>query len=147
MFSPDMWRRFMKTRWAKVWSAARTIKPDIEIFYHSDGNILDIIPDLIEIGVTILNPIQPECLDPLMVKRRFGDRIVLHGTIGTQTTMPFGTPDQVRQTVRERVERLGADGALILAPTHVLEPEVPLANVEAFFEACREYGRRTACDP
>jgi uroporphyrinogen decarboxylase len=130
----------MKRRWAEVWSAARAVKPDIEIFYHSDGNIMDIIPELIEIGVTILNPIQPECVDPKMIKRQFGDRIVLNGTIGTQTTMPFGTADDVRRTVQQRVEALADDGALMLAPTHVLEPEVPIANVEAFFDACRDYG-------
>jgi len=141
MFSIDHWRRFMKTRWAEIWAAARAIKPDIEIFYHSDGNIMDIIPELIEIGVTILNPIQPECVDPREIKRLFGDKIVLNGTIGTQTTMPFGTPDEVRQTVRQRVETLADDGALMLAPTHVLEPEVPIANVEAFFDACRRFGQ------
>ncbi len=141
MFSIDHWRRFMKTRWADTWAAARAIKPDIEIFYHSDGNITDIIPELIEIGVTILNPVQPECIDPVEVKRRFGDKVVLNGTLGTQTTMPFGTPEEVRQTVRRRVETLADDGALMLAPTHVLEPEVPVDNVEAFFDACREFGR------
>ncbi len=141
MFSVEMWRRFMKPRWAKIWDAARQIRPDIEIFYHSDGDITPIVPELIEIGVTILNPIQPECLDPAKVKKHFGDKVVLYGTIGTQSTMPFGTPQQVRQVVKERVQTLSADGALILAPTHVLEPDVPIANVEAFFEACRQYGR------
>jgi len=141
MFSPATWRQFMKPRWAKVWAAARAAKPDIQIFYHSDGNIMPIIPDLIEIGVTILNPIQPECVDPVTIKREFGDKVVLHGTIGTQSTMPFGTPDEVRRVVKERVETLAGDGALILTPTHVLEPEVPIENIEAFFEACREYGR------
>ncbi len=141
MFAREVWQVFLKTRWAEVWAAARSIKPDIQIFYHSDGNIMEIIPELLDIGVTILNPVQPECLDPVEVKRRFGRDAVLHGTIGTQTTMPFGTVDDVRRTVRERVDTLADDGALILAPTHVLEPEVPIANVEAFFEACREYGR------
>lgn len=141
MFSVDIWRRFMKSRWAEIWAAARAVKPDIEIFYHSDGDIMDIIPELIEIGVTILNPIQPECVDPLAIKRQFGDRIALHGTVGTQTTMPFGTPDDVRQTVKHRVDTLAADGALMLAPTHVLEPEVPIENVEAFFSACQDFGR------
>ena len=131
----------MKPRWAKVFAAARAIKPDIQIWYHSDGNIMDIIPELIEIGVTILNPVQPECLDPREVKRRFGSRVVIDGTIGTQTTMPFGTPAEVRRKVRESVETLGGDGGLILSPTHVLEPEVPTANVQAFVDAAKEFGR------
>ena len=140
MFSVAQWRRFMKPRWAEVFAAARAVKPDIEIKYHSDGNIEAVIGELIEIGVTILNPVQPECLDPRRVKAQWGDRLVLDGTLGTQSTMPFGTPDDVRRVVRENVRTLGADGALILAPTHVLEPEVPLENVYAFIETAREFG-------
>ncbi len=69
MFDIELWRKMIKSRWAKVYAAAKEIKPDIEIWYHSDGNISDIIPELIEIGVTILNPVQPECLDPVRVKK------------------------------------------------------------------------------
>lgn len=141
MISPDLWRKQLKPRLAEVIAAARSVKPDILIFYHGDGNLQAIIPDLIEIGVDILNPIQPECMDPVVIKRRYGDRLTLWGTIGTQTTMPFGSPMEVRATVKRMIETAGADGGLVLAPTHILEPEVPWANIEAFVEACREYGR------
>jgi uroporphyrinogen decarboxylase len=137
MFSKDMWRRFIKTRWARVYEAARRIKPDIQIWYHSDGDIREIIPELIDIGVTILNPVQPECMDVAEIKRRYGTHLVLDGTIGTQTTMPFGSEEDVRTTVRQRAGELGYDGALILSPTHVLEPEVPAGNILAFLETCR----------
>lgn len=140
MFRKDMWWRFIGSRWARVYEAARRIKPDIHVWYHSDGNIMEIIPNLIDIGVTILNPVQPECMDIHEIKRLYGDKLVLDGTIGTQSTMPFGTPEDVRRTVRSRAEDLGRDGALILSPTHVLEPEVPVDNVLAFFEACRALG-------
>jgi uroporphyrinogen decarboxylase len=138
MFAPEMWRTFIKSRWAKVYEAVRSINPDIQIWYHSDGNITDIIPELIDIGVTILNPLQPECLDIHKLKQEYGKHLVFDGTVGTQTTMPFGTPDEVRRVIRERKEKLGQDGALILSPTHVLEPEVPIENILAFVEACRE---------
>ncbi len=138
MFHPDVWRRFLKSRWGKVYAAAREIKPDIDIWYHSDGDIYAIIPELLEIGVTIFNPIQPECMDIVDVKKKWGDRMVMDGTVGTQTTMPFGTADEVRRVVAERVRTLGRDGALIISPTHVLEPEVPVANVVAFFETAHE---------
>jgi uroporphyrinogen decarboxylase len=141
MFSMADWRRFMKSRWAGVFERAKSINPDVKIWYHSDGNIMDIIPELIEIGVDILNPIQPECLDPFEVKRRFGDKIVLDGTIGTQTTLPFGTPEEVKRIVKRNIEGLGYDGALILAPTHVVEPDVPIENIMAYIDAAREYGR------
>lgn len=138
MFSAKIWRRFMKPRWAKVYAEARRIKPDIQIWYHSDGNIIEIIPDLIEIGVTILNPVQPECLNLQEVKKKFGPQLVLDGTIGTQSTMPFSGPEEVKRVVRERKKTLGLDGGLILSPTHILEPEVPLENIAAFVDACRE---------
>ncbi len=137
MFSPELWRKFIKSRWATVYQAAKNIKPDIQIWYHSDGNIWGIIPELIEIGVTILNPIQPECMDIMRVKEQFGHKIVIDGTIGTQTTMPFASSDEVKRIVESRKREIGYDGALILSPTHVLEPEVPIENVMAFIEACR----------
>lgn len=134
MFSPGMWREFMKSRWAKVWAAARAIKPDIRIWYHSDGNIEAIIGELIEIGATILNPIQPECMDIGRIYERWGDRVLFDGAIGTQSVLPFGTPEQVRECVRERVGLFGQN--LILSPTHTLEPEVPIPNIMAFFDEC-----------
>ncbi len=135
MFSPDTWRKLIKSRWNAVYEAAKSIKPDIQIWYHSDGNIMDIIQELVDIGVTILNPVQPECLDPVKVKARWGDRIILDGTIGTQSTMPWDKPEQVRSVVRKRIKTLGYDGALILSPTHILEPEVPIENIEAFLDS------------
>jgi len=137
IFSPKLWREIMKPRWAEVFREARKIKADIQIWYHSDGNILEIIEDLIEIGVTILNPIQPECLDPIEVKSKYGNRLTLDGTIGTQTVMPFGTPKEVKEYVWKRREELGKSGGLILSPTHVIEPDVPIENILAFLEACK----------
>lgn len=137
MFQPDLWREVMKSRWAKIIGAAKAIKPDIHVWYHSDGNIWDILDDLVEIGIDILNPVQPECLDLPAIRKRFGKRLAFDGCVGTQTTFPFGTPDDVRARVRELVRDLdGMNGGLMLSPTHVLEPEVPIANIKAFFEAC-----------
>jgi uroporphyrinogen decarboxylase len=140
MFSIPTWRKLIKSRWAAVYAAARTIKPDIQIWYHSDGNIESIVPELIEIGVTILNPVQPECLDLVKLKQRYGRQVVFDGAIGTQTVMPFGKPEDVRRTVREAKRNLGADGALFLSPTHILEPEVPLENIEAFMDESARRG-------
>jgi uroporphyrinogen decarboxylase len=137
MFSPDLWRAVMKPRWARVIAAARAIKPDIHVWYHSDGNIWAILDDLVEIGITILNPVQPECMDPVAIRKRFGKRLAFDGCVGTQTTFPFGTTADMRRVVRELAVNLRAEqGGLMLSPTHVLEPEVPLANIETFFEEC-----------
>jgi len=140
MFAPDVWRGLIHSRWAKVWRAIKDIRPESRIWYHSDGNIAGIVPELIEAGLDILNPLQPECLDVDAIHRRFGHCLSFDGTIGTQSTMPWGTADDVRARVREVIEKYGRNGGLIISPTHVLEPEVPLANIDALFGACRECG-------
>jgi len=139
MFSLDIWRYFQKDRWAKIYQEIRKINPNIKVWYHSDGNVSDIIGELIEIGVDILNPVQPECLDPFEVKKKYGKNIVIDGAIGTQTVLPFGTPDDVKKAVREAAEILGADGGYILSPSHVIEPEVPIENIRAFIDTAKEF--------
>ncbi|AQT68270.1 methylcobalamin:coenzyme M methyltransferase [Anaerohalosphaera lusitana] len=141
MMSPAMWRDTQKWRLAKVIDAARSVKPDILIFYHGDGNLQKIIPDLIEIGVDILNPVQPECMDPKEVKKLYGDNLSFWGCLGTQTTLPFGTADEVEAKCKELIETVGAGGGLLLAPTHMVEPDVPWENIEAFARAIDKYGR------
>ena len=135
MISPALWRKTLKLRLAGVIRAAKEVNPEILIFYHGDGNMERIVPDLIEIGVEILNPVQPECMDPRRMKELFGDKLAFWGCIGTQTTMPFGTPAQVKQTVENLIATVGKGGGLLLAPTHTLEPDVPWANVEALLAA------------
>ena len=137
MMDPELWRKFLKPVWKKVISSAKKIKPDLYIYYHSDGDIREVIGDLIEIGIDVLNPVQPECMDPAEVKRKYGNDITMWGTIGTQTTMPFSSPSEIRKLVKHRIEQLGINGGLILGPTHVLEPEVPWENIEAFVDAAR----------
>jgi uroporphyrinogen decarboxylase len=140
LMSPKMWRQWLKPRLARVIAAAKAIKPDILVWYHSDGDCRDVIPELIEVGVDILNPVQPECMDPAEIKDQYGDRLSFSGTIGTQSTMPHGTPEEVKAVVKERVATVGEGGGLLIAPTHVLEPDVPWENVIALVEAVEEYG-------
>ncbi|MHC4982040.1 MAG: uroporphyrinogen decarboxylase family protein [Planctomycetota bacterium] len=140
MFSPETWRRLIHSRWAKIWRAVKELRPETKIRYHSDGNIEAIVGELVEAGLDILNPVQPECVDADAVRRRFGRRLTFDGCIGTQSTMPWGSPEDVRARVKEVIDAYGRDGGLIVAPTHVLEPEVPLENIDALFDACREYG-------
>jgi uroporphyrinogen decarboxylase len=134
------WRRFFKERMARIIDAVRAVAPGIPVFYHTDGNCTAIVEELIEIGVTILNPVQPECMDPAEAKRRWGDRLAFWGTIGIQGTLPFGTPADVRREVRERIETVGRGGGLFLGPSHMIEPEVPWANLVALYEAIDEFG-------
>ncbi len=140
MMSPDTWRKWLKPRMAGIIQAAREIKPEVLFHYHSDGYIEPVIPDLIEIGIDVLNPVQPECMDPAKLKREFGDRLAFWGTIGIQHTLPFGTPAEVEREVRERIETVGKGGGLYLSPTHVIAPEVPHENIFAFVESAKKYG-------
>ena len=137
MMSGEMWRDFLKPRLERVIRAAKQVNPDVVIFYHSDGNIMEIIPDLIEAGVEILNPVQPECMDPVEVAALYGGKVSFWGTIGTQTTFPAGSPEDLRSVCGEMLRTVGKNGGLIIAPTHILEPDVPFANVEAFVEFVR----------
>jgi uroporphyrinogen decarboxylase len=140
IMSPATWREWLKPRLVKVIETAKRINPDILIFYHSDGDVRKLIPEFIEIGIDILNPVQPECMDPAEIKNIYGKQLAFWGTIGTQTTMPFGSPSEVKRVVKERIDTVGRGGGLLLAPTHILEPEVPWDNITAFFEAIEEYG-------
>ena len=140
MMAPDLWRQTLKPRMERVIHAARSVKPDILIFYHGDGNLFRIIPDLIEIGVDVLNPVQPECVNPFEVKELYGDRLSFWGCVGTQTTMPFGSRSQIYDVCRRLIREVGKGGGLLLAPTHTIEPEVPFENIEAFLKAVEEFG-------
>lgn len=139
MMSVELWRKWLKPRLKKAICAAKEVNPDVIIYYHSDGSIEPLIDELIEVGIEILNPVQPECMDPIHIKERFGDRVSFWGTIGTQTTMPFGTPDEVRRVVRTMCEKVGKGGGLVIAPTHLLEPEVSFENIEALVETVQSF--------
>ena len=138
MMSVDFWRQHLKPGLKRVIAAIRANQQQhVYVRYHSDGDIRDIIPDLIEVGVDILNPIQPECMPPAQVIPQYKDRLAFWGMIGTQTTMPFGTPDQVRQAVADCADLARNGAAVIVAPTHVLEPDVSWENIESLVEAVR----------
>jgi uroporphyrinogen decarboxylase len=141
MMRMSMWRKWFKSRMETVIQTARKVNPDILIFYHSDGDCTEAIPDLIEIGVDILNPVQAECMDGPKLKKLYGERLSFWGTIGTQTTLPFGTPEDVRREVKVRMETMGRGGGLCLGPTHMVEPDVTWENLTAFVDAVKEYGR------
>jgi uroporphyrinogen-III decarboxylase len=128
VISPRMWRRFLRPRMAKFVETIKGINPRLKVAYHSDGYILPIIEDLIDIGVDILNPIQPRSMDPAELKRRFGDRLSFWGTIDEQHTLPFGTPDDVASEVRERITTVGRSGGLIIGPTHQVQLDTPMEN-------------------
>ncbi len=140
LLPPDLWRATLKPRMKTIIEAAKHFQPDGLVFYHTDGKATEVIEDLIEIGVDVLNPVQPECVDPAQYKKAYGDRLAFWGTIGIQHTLPFGSPEDVRDEVKTRIETVGSGGGLLVGPSHVIEPEVPWENVLALVEAVKEFG-------
>jgi uroporphyrinogen decarboxylase len=128
MISPAAWRTFLKPRMAEFVAALKTLNPAVKIAYHSDGNVGAIVPELIEIGIDVLNPIQPACMDPAEVKKQFGRQLCFWGSLDEQHTLPFGSPDDVRREVRGRLETIGRGGGLILGPTHHVQLDTPMEN-------------------
>jgi len=135
LMSPRMWRTYFKPRMAELIAALRAINPGIYIAYHSDGVVYPIIPDLIEIGVDVLNPIQPAAMDPVYLKNEYGQDLCFWGSLDIQHTLPSGTPEQVRAEVVTRLRTLGRDGGLLIGPTHNVQLDTPLENFWAMHQA------------
>ena len=140
LMHPDLWRKRLKPCVKKIVARAKEIKPDVLVAFHSDGYIEPIIPDLIEVGVDILQAVQPECMDVAKLKERYGHGLSFWGTIGTQTTMAFGTPEEIRRAVKERIMTVGKGGGLCIGPSHTLEPPTPWENIVAMYDAVDEFG-------
>lgn len=141
LISTSLWREFVKPMMGKIISTAKKANPEILIFYHSCGKIEELIPELIELGVDILNPIQPECNDIFAIKKKYGDRLSFFGGIGVQSVLPFGKPEKVKMVVRNTIGVMGKGGGYVCAPAHTVRQEVPWKNILAFVEAVKEYGR------
>ena len=141
VIKPELFRKFFKPRYARLFAEWKSINPQVKTAFHSDGNVYPIIPDLIEIGLDILNPVQPKSMDPAQVKKDFGKHLTFWGTVDIQEVLPFGTPDDVANEVKLRCRTVGQGGGLILAPAHNIQAEVPTANILAFYEAAKCYGK------
>lgn len=141
MMSESLYCKWLKPRLKKFIAALKAENPNVIILYHSCGFIEPLIPHLIDAGIDILNPIQSECMDFKKIHDTYGTRLSFHGTIGTQTLMPFGTPEQIKKEVWKNLDIAGEKGGLLVAPTHMLEPEVPFENILAYVDACHQYHR------
>ncbi len=138
ILGPARWRQFQKPRWARLYEAVHA--QGKLVLTHCCGSIADIIPDVIEIGLDVLESCQPEAagMSPYELKRRWGDQLTFWGCLGSQSTIPFGTPGQIRAEVRRLCSELGEGGGFILAPAKALQPETPTANAAAVVEAFTE---------
>ncbi|MEW5956449.1 MAG: uroporphyrinogen decarboxylase family protein [Chloroflexota bacterium] len=134
MISPKAWRQLVKPRHQKILDLIhRYGKPAM---YHCDGAVAPLIPELIDMGVNVLNPIQPDAagMEPATLKAQYGRQLTFHGGIDIIKTLPRGTAEQVKQEVRARVQVLGADGGYIMCSSHHIQPDTPLENVLAMYD-------------
>lgn len=137
LFSPAMWRQYIKPRLAQMFAPFRD--RDMPVLMHSDGQIDKILPDLVEIGLTTLNPVQPEVLDHSWLEETFAGKLAFYGGVSTQTVLPNGTPAEVRDAVAEAITTLAPNRTgLLIAPSHRMMTDIPMANVRAMLDAFKE---------
>jgi uroporphyrinogen decarboxylase len=140
LMSPGTFREMIKPKMGYMIGELRKRDRNVKIAFHSDGFIEPVIDDLVEVGVDLLNPVQPESMDPAGLKKRYGKRIALWGTVSTQSTLPFGSPAEVEAEIRERIETCGPGGGFLIAPTHNIQLDVPFENIQAFYSSVKKYG-------
>jgi hypothetical protein len=132
-FSPDLFSEMIAPHFDYILRKSKAVA-DVPFFFHSDGNIMSIMPKLMELGFSVVNPIQPESMDPLAVRSLYKNKLTLHGTISVQTVL-HQEEAVVRETVRSYIRALRAkEGGVILAPTNVLTPDIPIGNILAFYD-------------
>ena len=138
LIAPEMWRRIFKPYYARVFAEAHRLGMDV--LFHSCGNVTDIVGDLIDIGMDVLDPVQPGAMDIEAVGRTFGGRVAFSGAVDIQQLLCSGTPRQIKDEVRNIIKALGRPfgGSLLLGPANVMTPETPLENLQALFEVTHE---------
>ena len=132
--SPEMWRKYIKPRYKKLISIIKS--NDLKYCHHSCGGVFPVIPDMIEIGVDVLNPVQPlaKGMEPEILGEKFGKDIAFYGGIDEQRTLPGGTAEDVKNEVLQRMKTLGRYNGYIVAPSHAFQPDTPVENIIAVYE-------------
>jgi uroporphyrinogen decarboxylase len=142
LMSPRMYREIIKPLHADYISFIKS-RTKARLFFHTDGDVFPLIPDFIEMGVDILNPVQTSAgkmSDLGELKRQFGKNMVFCGAIDTHRVLPFGTPEEVRAEVKRVIQTLGQGGGYMLASVHTIMPDVPPENILAMVDAALEFG-------
>ena len=136
LMGPPLWRRFIKPRLKQMYDAAHAAGK--QVFIHCCGNIVEVLPELIELGVAVFNPFQPEVMDVYEIKRQYGKHLSFYGGVSTQQLLPYGTPEQVKAAARRLMREVGRDGGYIIAPAHSIPKDVPAENMAALIEAVQD---------
>ncbi len=142
MISPAMWREYLKPRLKRVFDAYKAAAPNVILAYHTCGSVRPFIDELIEIGMEVLNPIQVTAygMEPATLKKNYGHQLAFCGAIDQRHILPAGTPEDVEVEVKTRLSEMGQGGGYILAPTHDIQADTPLENIQALFDAAMKWG-------
>ena len=142
LVSPAVYRKVLKPRQAKLFALVHSLT-SAKLLYHTCGSVIDLLDDLIEIGVDVLNPVQVASarMDSAELKRRFGDRLSFWGAIDTQRVMPLGTPEEVRAEARKRIADLAPGGGYVVDTVHNVQADVPPENIVALYEEAAKVGQ------
>jgi uroporphyrinogen decarboxylase len=132
IFGTRLWRKFIKPRVTQLYSAVKSAGK--AVFIHCCGKVQELFPDLIEAGVDVFNPFQPDVMDPYQMKKMYGDHLSFYGGVSVQSLLPLGTPGMIRDEVRRLVDAVGKNGGFVIAPSHSLTGDIPLENILAFIE-------------
>ncbi len=136
---PQLWRQFFQPVWTEIIHDLKANFPHTFFSLHTCGHITDIIPDLIEAGFDIIHPLQPECQNPEKIIMQYGDRMSFWGTISVQRTLPFGTPEEINNEVRSRMDLARVMPSLVVSPSNTLGKEIPVENIVSYIESCQRY--------
>ena len=128
LFDVETWTEFFKPRYERICEEVKQINKDIKMAIHSCGCVYDIIPGLIEAGIDVLNPIQTECMDPQVLKNKYGDRLSFFGGMAVQSTLPMGKPADIQREFEWLKSTLGKNSRWICAPTHHVQQDTPVEN-------------------
>lgn len=142
LISPEDWRIKFKPRHKRMIDRLRKENPDIIIIMHSDGAVAPLLDDFIEIGVDVYNPVQPNVAgsDPQELKDKYGDKICFFGGIDQQSLLPSGNIPMIRNEIKRRIDILGKKSGYLLAPAHILQPDVSISTIEEMIKASMEFG-------
>jgi len=137
MISPRMWRKFFAARYRRLCDEAH--RWNMDVIFHSCGNVTAIVGDLIDAGVDVMDPLQPEAMNLTHIAREFGGKVAFCGGISDQEIVVF-TPAQVRDHVHRTIDILGKafGNAYLVGPSNSLPPEIPIENLQALFETCHD---------
>lgn len=141
IMDPDTWRRLFKPRIQFMFKEFKKVNPALKIAWHTCGSVLPIIPDFIEIGLDILNPLQPlaQGMEPEFLVQEYGRDLVFFGGIDIQELLPRGPVQRIRDETRRRMEIFGRHRGYIVAPAHNIQPDTPMEHVMTFFETVKEF--------